>query len=102
MTIYDFAIMCTATTRVHEIKLSRTKQAQTSFVFFQALAVTLTKFCVEPVEHVGAALNLFLQRTLVGLPIYLWPVAIGFGVLMLVLLMIMMFGYRSVFCIRIE
>lgn len=64
------------------------------FYFFQALAVTLTKFFLEPLEHVGQGISKLISGTLQHLPVHLWPFALGFLCFMTFLLLILAFGYR--------
>ncbi|XP_013416639.1 chloride channel CLIC-like protein 1 [Lingula anatina] len=64
----------------------------------KAVAVTLTKFFLEPVEYIAQAISKFFRGLLHDLPAQLWPVVLGIVVLFLlvfmVLTLIMKNGYR--------
>ena len=65
-----------------------------SFQSLQALAVTITKFVVEPLEHIGHAVGKLIHGTLQELPIQIWPFAMAFICVMSFFLLILVFGYR--------
>eukprot|EP00058_Branchiostoma_floridae_P025163 XP_002610653.1 hypothetical protein BRAFLDRAFT_65844 [Branchiostoma floridae] len=59
----------------------------------KAFAVTLTKFFLEPMEHIGRSFSKFFGGVFHDLPVQLWPLAFLAVMLMSLLLMIMMAGY---------
>ncbi|XP_066282935.1 uncharacterized protein [Branchiostoma lanceolatum] len=59
----------------------------------KAFAVTLTKFFLEPMEHVGRSFSKFFEGVFHDLPVQLWPFAFLAMMLMSLLLMIMAAGY---------
>ena len=61
---------------------------------YQAIAVTLTKFFVEPLEHIGRSLGKFIRAPLEDLPVQMWPIVLIFLVIVFTLAMIMGFGYQ--------
>ena len=60
----------------------------------KALAVTITKFVLEPLEHIGHAFGKLIHGTLQELPIQIWPFAMAFICLMSFFFLILAFGYR--------
>ena len=62
----------------------------------QALAVTLTRFFVEPFEHIGEAVRKLLMSLLEGVPFYLYPLMIVF---LIVILLLPLLVFRN-YCIR--
>ncbi len=59
--------------------------------------MTVTKFVLEPIEHIGSAIGRLIRNTLQELPVHLWPFASGFLVLVTILTLIMACGYRTKF-----
>ncbi len=59
----------------------------------QALAVTVTKFLLEPVELMAASVRKCFVALLDGLPLYMWPVVLGFVVFMCPLALLVWRGY---------
>lgn len=60
----------------------------------QAIAKTITKFFVEPLEHIAHAVNKFLKAILIGLPVTIAPVVLGFIMVVCLFLLMMCCGYR--------
>ena len=65
-----------------------------TILLFQALAVTVTKFVVEPLEHIGHAVGKLIHGTLQELPIQIWPFALAFICMMSLFILTLVFGYR--------
>ena len=59
--------------------------------------MTVTKFVLEPIEHIGSAMGRLIRNTLQDLPVHLWPFALGFMVLVTFLILTMACGYRTKF-----
>ncbi|XP_071119222.1 chloride channel CLIC-like protein 1 isoform X2 [Haliotis cracherodii] len=60
----------------------------------QALSRTFIRFFVSPLQDIGEALREFLTSLLKGLPVQLWPVALGGVAIFFFLFLFMYFGYR--------
>ena len=60
----------------------------------QAVAVTFTKFFLEPAGHIGKALNQLVTEAFDDLPFYLWLPVFVLIVLLIVLTMFFVSGYR--------
>jgi Tfp pilus assembly protein PilO len=60
----------------------------------RAVAVTFTKFLLEPLEHIGRALSRFMRAPLEELPVQMWPIALAFMFLVVILVLVMAFGYN--------
>jgi hypothetical protein len=60
----------------------------------RAIAVTFTKFLLEPFEHIGRAPGLFVRAPLKELPVQMWPIALAFMFLVFILVLVMAFGYN--------
>lgn len=60
----------------------------------QAVAITMTKFILEPAGHMGQAINKFFHGLLHGLPAQLWPVALIIVLFLTVFILIMGCGYK--------
>jgi len=60
----------------------------------QAVAVTFTNFFLEPAGYIGEALNRLVTAAFDGLPFYLWIPVYTLIVLLIVLTMFFMSGYR--------
>lgn len=60
----------------------------------QAVAVTFVRFFLEPAGHIGEALNRLLTEAYRDLPFYLWLQVFALIVLLLVVSMFFMSGYR--------
>ena len=56
--------------------------------------MTITKFFVEPLEHIGGAISKFFKATLQDLPVYMWPVVLISILIILTLFLVIMQGYR--------
>lgn len=63
----------------------------------KALAVTLTAFVFEPLEHIGTALSRTLQNILMDLPIYMWPFATMYLLFATLLGIVMIARYKTNF-----
>ena len=63
----------------------------------KALAVTVVRFIVEPLEHIGSAIGRMIRGTLQDLPVHLWPVALAFVAFVTFLLLTMACGYKARF-----
>ncbi len=61
----------------------------------QALAVTVTQFVLEPLEHIGSAIGRLIGNTLQDLPLQLWPFAQAFVGFVTFLLLTMACGYKT-------
>jgi len=62
--------------------------------YVQAVAVTFVKFFLEPAGHIGEALNRLVTAAFDDLPFYLWLPVFILIVLLIVLAMFFMSGYR--------
>jgi len=62
--------------------------------WLQAVAVTFVKFFLEPAGHIGEALNHLVTAAFDDLPFYLWLPVFSLLVLLIVLVMFFVFGYR--------
>ena len=60
----------------------------------QAVAVTFVKFFLEPAGHIGEALNRLVTAAFDDLPFYLWLPVFVLIVLLIVLSMFFLSGYR--------
>ncbi|CAH1775435.1 unnamed protein product [Owenia fusiformis] len=60
----------------------------------QAIAVTFTKFLLEPVKYIGESVGDFFKHLLKDMPVQLAPFVLAFVVITLILMIIMTFGYR--------
>ena len=60
----------------------------------QAVAVTFVKFFLEPAGHIGEALNRLVTAAFNDLPFYLWLPVFVLIVLLIVLSMFFLSGYR--------
>lgn len=60
----------------------------------KAIAVTLTKFILEPLEHIGEAVGKMLEACVKDLPVQLWPVSLGLIIIGFLMTLIMCFGYK--------
>ena len=60
----------------------------------QAIAKTITKFLVEPLEHIGHSVNKFLRAILIGLPVTISPLVLAFVMFVCLFLLMMSCGYR--------
>ena len=60
----------------------------------QAIAVTVANFVLEPLEHIGRHLGRFIRSTMAELPIHLQAVIFPFLVVMILMVVMMLFGYR--------
>lgn len=56
--------------------------------------MTVTKFVVEPLEHIGQAVGKLIHGTMRELPVQLWPFALAFLCLMTIFILTLVFGYR--------
>ena len=63
-------------------------------VLSQALAVTVTKFAVEPLEHIGVAVRKFILAMLYDVPYTLYPFLLVFAMLLVLMVLLLSFGYR--------
>ena len=63
-------------------------------MWMQAIAVTFVKFFLEPAGHIGEALNRLVTAAFSDLPFYLWLPVFILIVLLIILTMFFMFGYR--------
>ena len=64
------------------------------FFYFQAIAVTITKFFLEPLEHIGQSVSLLIRGMLQDLPLHVWPIALLVLFIFVLLIMTMFAGYR--------
>ena len=60
----------------------------------QAIAVTVANFVLEPLEHIGRHLGRFIRSTMAELPIHLQAVILPLLVVMILMVVMMVFGYR--------
>ncbi|XP_074642345.1 chloride channel CLIC-like protein 1 [Tubulanus polymorphus] len=60
----------------------------------QAVAVSITKFILEPVTHIGESISKFFRSILLHVPPVMYPVVIGCTLVCLFFLLILTFGYR--------
>jgi len=64
------------------------------FLFVQAVAVTFVKFFLEPAGHIGEAVNRLMTAAFDDLPFYLWLPVFVVIVILIVLAIFFMSGYR--------
>ena len=56
--------------------------------------MTITKFFLEPVEHIGQSVSLLIRGMLQDLPLHVWPIALLVLFVFVLLVMTMTSGYR--------
>ncbi|XP_078675152.1 chloride channel CLIC-like protein 1 [Branchiostoma floridae x Branchiostoma belcheri] len=93
--MYEWAV---STFTLQEDKCAKYHEALVVDAFWEvtptkAFAVTLTKFFLEPMEHIGRSFSKFFEGVFHDLPPQLWPFAFLAVMLMSLLLMIMLAGY---------
>jgi hypothetical protein len=62
------------------------------------VAVTLTKFIVEPFEHIGVGIKRFMLAMVEDVPFVLNPIFLVFGMTLIVLILIFISGYKINIC----
>ena len=60
----------------------------------KAIAVTVSKFVLEPLQHLGEAVSKMVTTCLKDLPIHLYPVVLPILLLVWIMLLVMGFGYK--------
>ena len=60
----------------------------------KAIAVTLSKFLLEPLQHLGEGVNRMVTTCLKDLPVHLWPIVLPILLLVGMMLLVMGFGYK--------
>lgn len=60
----------------------------------KAVAVTITKFVVEPLEHIGLGLKRFMLGMLEDVPFVFNGLFLSFAIFLVVLVLVLSFGYK--------
>ena len=56
--------------------------------------MTLTKFFLEPMQHIGVALSALIRGLLEDMPIFMWPISIAFAMSLIIFTLLIVSRYR--------